>query len=114
MIVVNEETPKIPTDHILLCYRSMGGGSSTYAELPKNEHLNRLVSKVPGQAFHKNYRTAFFLNLHILQEVLTPSDPFWNSLLSYNIEPPASKYALGRWCGPVLNYFFRQSGLEGV
>ena len=25
----------------------MGGGSSTYAELPKNEHLNRLVSKVP-------------------------------------------------------------------
>jgi len=47
----------------------MGGGSSSYAELPKNEHLNRLVSK----------------------EVLTPSDPFWNSLLSYNIEPPASK-----------------------
>ena len=25
----------------------MGGGSSSYAELPKNEHLNRLVSKVP-------------------------------------------------------------------
>ena len=62
MIVVNEETHKIPTDHILLCYRSMGGGSSTYAELPKNEHLNRLVSKVPGQDFHKNYPTTLFLN----------------------------------------------------
>ena len=60
MIVVNEETPKIPTDHILLCYRSMGGGSSTYAELPKNEHLNRLVSKVPGQAFHKTTRLPYF------------------------------------------------------
>lgn len=47
----------------------MGGGSSSYADLPKNEHLNRLVSK----------------------EVLSPSDPFWNSLLSYNFEPPASK-----------------------
>lgn len=29
-----------------------------------------------------------------MQEVLSPSDPFWNSLLSYNFEPPASKYVL--------------------
>jgi len=47
----------------------MGSGSSSYAELPKNEHLNRLISK----------------------EVLGPSDPFWNSLLSTSIQAPSSK-----------------------
>lgn len=45
------------------------GGATSSPELPKNEQLNRLVSK----------------------EVLSPSDPFWNSLLSYNIKPPVTK-----------------------
>jgi len=47
----------------------MGGHTSSFADLAKNDQLNRLVSK----------------------EVLTPSDPFWNSLLSYNIKPPVTK-----------------------
>jgi len=44
----------------------MGGGVSKYNELSKNEHLNRLVSK----------------------EILTPDDPFWNTMLSFNKKPP--------------------------
>ena len=40
----------------------MGATNSRIEELSKNEHLNRLVSK----------------------EILTPSDPFWNSFLSFN------------------------------
>ena len=72
----------------------MGGGSSSYAELPKNEHLNRLVSKVPLiKLISLTLNSACRPSL-IMQEVLSPSDPFWNSLLSYNIEPPASKYVL--------------------
>jgi len=47
----------------------MGAHNSSPAELAKNDALNRLVSK----------------------EVLTPSDPFWNSLLSYNFKLPQNK-----------------------
>jgi len=47
----------------------MGNGTSSFAELNKNEFLNRLVSK----------------------EILLPSDPFWNSLLSFNNRPPNNK-----------------------
>jgi len=47
----------------------MGANNSNLADLSKNEALNRLVSK----------------------EVLSPSDPFWNSLLSYNFKLPVSK-----------------------
>ena len=47
----------------------MGASNSNLADLSKNEALNRLVSK----------------------EVLSPSDPFWNSLLSYNFKLPVSK-----------------------
>ncbi|XP_023348059.1 dymeclin isoform X3 [Eurytemora carolleeae] len=46
-----------------------GNGRYNYKDLNKNELLNRLVSK----------------------EVLTPSDPFWNSLLSFNHLPPQSR-----------------------
>jgi hypothetical protein len=48
---------------------SMGASNSNIADLSKNEALNRLVSK----------------------EVLSPSDPFWNNLLSYNFKLPVSK-----------------------
>ena len=47
----------------------MGANNSNLSDLSKNEALNRLVSK----------------------EVLSPSDPFWNSLLSYNFKLPVSK-----------------------
>jgi len=50
----------------------MGASYSNINELSKNEALNRLVSK----------------------EVLSPSDPFWNSLLSFNFKVPSSK---GEW-----------------
>jgi len=46
----------------------MGATNSRVEELSKNEHLNRLVSK----------------------EILTPSDPFWNSFLSFNFTQPKS------------------------
>ena len=49
----------------------------------------------------------------MMQEVLTPSDPFWNSLLSYNIQPPATKYVLQKKSFCVETYF-PQSGLEGI
>jgi len=47
----------------------MGAAISSQSDLAKNDHLNRLVSK----------------------EVLSPSDPFWNSLLSFNFMQPRSK-----------------------
>lgn len=78
----------------------MGGGSSTYADLPKNEHLNRLVSKVILNKFDNT-------NALFLQEVLTPSDPFWNSLLSYNIKPPASKYVFMKYLVRIIPYIHR-------
>ena len=42
----------------------MGGGSSSYADLPKNEHLNRLVSKVPSKKFDKHKLKIFFADLY--------------------------------------------------
>ena len=48
---------------------AMGAAISSQNDLAKNDHLNRLVSK----------------------EVLSPSDPFWNSLLSFNFMQPRSK-----------------------
>ena len=50
-------------------FTDMGANNSNLSDLSKNEALNRLVSK----------------------EVLSPSDPFWNSLLSYNFKLPVSK-----------------------
>jgi len=47
----------------------MGANTSSFQDLQRNEHLNRLVSK----------------------EILTHSDPFWNSLLSYNFNSPQTK-----------------------
>jgi len=47
----------------------MGANYSNQSDLSKNEALNRLVSK----------------------EVLSPGDPFWNSLLSFNFRHPATK-----------------------
>jgi len=47
----------------------MGANNSSHEDLSKNEHLNRLVSK----------------------EVLTSSDPFWNTFLSFNFSQPRSK-----------------------
>lgn len=47
----------------------MGANTSSFSDLNRNEHLNRLVSK----------------------EVLSHSDPFWNSLLSYNFKSPQTK-----------------------
>jgi len=44
----------------------MGGAVSSYADLSRNEQLGRLVSK----------------------EVLQPSEPFWNSLFSFNLKQP--------------------------
>ena len=51
---------------MLIADNSMGATNSRVEELSKNEHLNRLVSK----------------------EILTPSDPFWNSFLSFNFTQP--------------------------
>ena len=48
---------------------AMGAAISSHSDLAKNDHLHRLVSK----------------------EVLSPSDPFWNSLLSFNFMQPRSK-----------------------
>ena len=48
---------------------AMGAAISSQSDLAKNDHLNRLVSK----------------------EVLSPSDPFWNTLLSFNFMQPRSK-----------------------
>ena len=41
----------------------MGGGSSSYADLPKNEHLNRLVSKVTLNKFDTTNTKLFLLTL---------------------------------------------------
>ena len=47
----------------------MGGAVSSYSDLSRNEQLGRLVSK----------------------EVLQPSEPFWNSLFSFNLKQPQTK-----------------------
>jgi len=47
----------------------MGNGGGKFTELNKNELLNRLVSK----------------------EIILPSDPFWNSLLSFNHKVPHTR-----------------------
>ena len=73
----------------------MGGGSSSYADLPKNEHLNRLVSKVPSKSL-TNTNSKF--SLLIFTNDAGSADSQWPFLeLSSFLQYSAASYKV---CSP--------------